>query len=229
VDVIEIRPRLWRWTATHPEWTPEGGGEEGEEPEVASYTVVEDDTLVLIDPLVPTYEEERFWRALDADVARHGPPQILLTVFWHTRSAPAILERYPGAEVWAPAGAEDRARERVEVAHTYGDGDTLPAGIEGRATEHRAECLLWIPSQRALAAGDLLLGTPGGGVRVCPDSWLRPGVTGQMLRDGLRPRVVDLPVEVLLLTHGEPVLEDAREKLAAALDTYEQKSEATAT
>ncbi len=83
----------------------------------------------------------------------------MLTVFYHARSAPTILARYPGAALWAPAAAEAQARERVAVAHVYGDGDALPGGIEGRTTEHRAEAVLWIPSHNALAAGDLLLGT----------------------------------------------------------------------
>ena len=216
MNVTELVPGLWRWTATHPEWTEEEGGQEGWEAEVSSYALVEEDTLVLIDPLVPADDEERFWRALDDDVEHHGPPQILLTVFYHARSAPTILDRYPGAALWAPAAAEAQARERVAVAHVYGDGDALPGGIEGRTTEHRAEAVLWIPSHNALAAGDLLLGTPGGGVRVVPDSWLRPGVTGAMIRDGLRP-LLDLPVELLLLTHGAPVLDDARAQLAAAI------------
>ena len=216
MNVIELAPGLWRWTATHPEWTEEEGGQEGWEPEVSSYALIEEDSLALIDPLVPADDEERFWRALDDDVGRHGPPQILLTVFYHARSAPTILARYAGAALWAPAAAEAQARERVAVAHVYGDGDVLPGGIEGRTTEHRAEAVLWIPTHNALAAGDLLLGTAGGGVRVVPDSWLRPGVTGAMIRDGLRP-LLDLPVERLLLTHGAPVLDDARAKLAAAI------------
>jgi glyoxylase-like metal-dependent hydrolase (beta-lactamase superfamily II) len=216
VNVTELASGLWRWTATHPEWTEEEGGQDGWEPEVSSYALVEEDTVVLIDPLVPADDEERFWRALDDDVEQHGQPQIVLTVFYHARSAPTILDRYPAAALWAPAAAEAQARERVAVAHVYGDGDALPGGIEGRTTEHRAEAVLWIPSHNALAAGDLLLGTVDGSVRVVPDSWLRPGVTGAMIRDGLRP-LLDLPVELLLLTHGAPVLDDARAKLAAAI------------
>ena len=216
MNVTELAPRLWRWTATHPEWTEEEGGQDGWEPEVSSYALVGEDALVLIDPLVPEDDEERFWRALDDDVEHHGPPQILLTVFYHARSATTILDRYPGAALWAPAAAETQARERVAVAHVYGDGDLLPGGIEGRTTEHRAEAVLWIPSHNALAAGDLLLGTEDGGVRVVPDSWLRPGVTGAMIRDGLRP-LLDLPLELLLLTHGAPVLDDAQAQLAAAI------------
>lgn len=217
MKVEELRPRLWRWNATHPEWTPEEGGSEGWDPVVSSYALVQDDALVLIDPLVPTDDEERFWSALDDDVAHHGPPQIVLTVFWHTRSAPTIAARYAGARVFAPAAKADEARERVPDVETYELGEVLPGGMEAKGTVHRGEAVLWIPAHRALAAGDLLLGTPDGGVRICPDSWLRPGVTGEMLRDGLQP-LRDLPVELLLLAHGEPVLEDARAKLAAALD-----------
>jgi glyoxylase-like metal-dependent hydrolase (beta-lactamase superfamily II) len=217
VSVTELAPGLWRWTATHPEWTEEEGeGEDGWEPEVSSYALVREDALVLIDPLVPADEEERFWRALDDDAEHHGPPQIVLTVFYHVRTAPTILARYPGAALWAPAAAEAQARERVAVAHLYGDGDALPGGMVGRTPEHRAEAVLWIPSHNALAAGDLLLGTADGGVRVVPDSWLRPGVTPAMIRDELRP-LLELPVELLLLTHGEPVLDDARVKLASAI------------
>ncbi|MGH3072455.1 MAG: hypothetical protein ACRDNB_09350 [Gaiellaceae bacterium] len=214
--VAEIRPRLWRWTATHPEWTPEEDGADGWEPEVSSYALVEEDALVLIDPLVPADEEERFWRALDDDVARHGPPQILLTVFWHTRSTQTILDRYERSRAFAPAAWPDEARERVPSAELYELGAALPGGIEARGTEHRGEALLWIPSHSALAAGDILLGTRDGGVRVCPDSWLRPDVTGQMLREGLRP-LLELPIELLLLTHGDVVNERPLAQLEAAL------------
>ena len=58
-------------------------------------------------------------------------------------------------------------------------------------TVHRAEAVLWIPAHGALAAGDILLGTSEGGVRVCPDSWLRPGVTGVQVREGLQ-RLLEL-------------------------------------
>jgi hypothetical protein len=217
MNVRELRPGLWRWTATHPDWTPEEGGEEWGEPEVGSYALVGSDTLVLIDPLVPANdEEERFWRALDDDVEQHGPPQILLTVFWHARSSQTILDRYDGARVLAPAARAGEAHERVPSAALYDLGDTLPGGVEAHGTIHRGEALLWIPAHRALAAGDVLLGTRGGGVRVCPDSWVRPGVTGTQLREGLRP-LLDLPVELLLVTHGEPVFDDAHAKLAQAL------------
>jgi glyoxylase-like metal-dependent hydrolase (beta-lactamase superfamily II) len=214
--VEQIRPRLWRWTAAHPEWTEEIGRDFGWEQVVSSYALVEDDTLVLIDPLVPGDEEERFWRALDDDVLHHGAPHILLTVFYHARSSATIAARYDGSRIFAPAARIADARERVPGTQPYELGETLVAGIEARGTEHRGEAVLWIPSHRALAAGDLFLGTPDGGVRVVPDDWLRPGVTGAMIRDGLAP-LLELPIELVLLTHGDPVLAEGRAALERAL------------
>lgn len=217
MEIEQIRPRLWRWTATHPDWSPESGGSDGWESEVSCHALVEEDALVLIDPLVPADDEERFWHALDSDVEHHGPPQILLTVYWHARSAQTIFDRYPGARVWVPEVATEKARERVEFTDTFASGDTLPGGVEPwESHDTTGEVLLWIPSQRALAAGDILLGTPEGGVRVCPDSWLAEGVAPADVRDALRT-LLDLPIELLLLGHGEPVRENAHAALDEAL------------
>jgi hypothetical protein len=54
---------------------------------------------------------------------------------------------------------------------------------------------------------------------VCPDSWLsylQSSLDGAQLRVLLRP-LLDLPVERVLVSHGEPVLADGRAALAAAL------------
>ena len=76
--------------------------------------------------------------------------------------------------------------------------------------------LFWIPSHRALVAGDVLLGDEEGDVRLVPDGWLAEGTTREQIRAALLP-LLDLPVELLLLTHGEPVRADAHAALAAAL------------
>jgi hypothetical protein len=217
MEIEQIRPRLWRWTATHPDWSPEEGGPDGWQPEVSCHALVEEDALVLIDPLVPPDDEERFWHALDGDVEHHGPPQILLTGYWHARSARTIFDRYAGARVWVPEVAAEKSRERVEFTDSFTSEDRLPGGVEAKETDYTTEVLLWIPSHRALAAGDVLLGTPGGGVRVCPDSWLAEGVSPAKLRDQLRALLLDLPIELVLLAHGEPLRENARAALESAL------------
>ncbi len=82
MDVQQLAPGLWRWTAYHPDWTPEEGGVDGWDPEVGCIYCETADGIVLVDPLVPAEPEnaERFWSALDRDVGRvGGAPRVLLT------------------------------------------------------------------------------------------------------------------------------------------------------
>jgi glyoxylase-like metal-dependent hydrolase (beta-lactamase superfamily II) len=208
----ELRPGLFRWTTRHPEWTPEEGGPDGWDPVVASYLYESADGVLLFDPLLA--DDSPDWDALSARVQRHGPPHVLLTLFWHVRSTPAVAARYQGTRVWAHDRAPwiDETRKRVQVTDAFDLEDTLPAGVQ--ALEPR-EVVYWLPEHRALVAGDVLLGTPDGGVR--PTPWLGEHMTAEDLQRNLRP-LLDLPIELLLLTHGEAVLENARSALARALE-----------
>jgi hypothetical protein len=215
----EIRPRLWRWELTHPEWTPEEAADGGWDPVVASYAAVTDGTLILVDPLAPpagTADAERFWAALDDDVEHHGPPAVLLTIFWHARSAGEVLERYAGASVWAYRPAASLVGERTRFTDTFVAGEELPGGAAAYDAGRTREVVFWLPSHRALVAGDVLLGAGAGAARLCPASWLGTGRSHDDVRAALRP-VLDLPVELLLLTHGEVVAADARGALERAL------------
>jgi hypothetical protein len=64
----------------------------------------------------------------------------------------------------------------------------------------------------------VLLGACGG-VRVCPDSWLSGRADPGKLRALLLERL-DLPVERVLVSHSDPVLENGREALARALEPH---------
>ena len=189
MDVEQLQPGLWRWTAIHPDW------KEGDEwaQQVCSVYYEAPRATVLFDPLVPPERErKRFFEALDRDVERRGlPVAILLTVPWHERSAAELRERYAVT-------------------------DAVPDGVEPFAVREVDETLWWLPEHGALVAGDVLLGTPGGGVSVCPDSWLVGRSSPASIRAALRP-LLDLPLELILLAHGEPVRERARDVLAAAL------------
>jgi glyoxylase-like metal-dependent hydrolase (beta-lactamase superfamily II) len=188
VRVQEVAAGLWRWTGLHPDWKPE----EGWDQEVGCVYYEAPDAVVLVDPLAPPEDEERFWAALDRDFERAGKPvRVLLTVSWHDRSAEAVAKRYGAAT----------------------DGP-LPDGVAAHATPAGEETAYWLPAHGALVFGDAVLGADGG-VRLCPESWLE-GTLAQ-LKDELRP-LLDLPVERLLVSHGEPVLEGGRAALARALD-----------
>jgi glyoxylase-like metal-dependent hydrolase (beta-lactamase superfamily II) len=217
VDVQEVAPGLWRWTAYHEEWEENVGSVYYETPA----------GVVVIDPLVPEDETERFWSALDRDVERAGGTvHVLVTVFWHTRGAAQLIERY-GARVWCPTrGRRAIERRAGTVTDTFSPGDELPGGLVGQPTARASEVVYWIPQHRALVPGDVLLGENAkgggtrsagqGGLRMCPESWLPEGKTHAQLAESLRP-LLDLPVERILVSHGTPVLTDARTALASAL------------
>ena len=200
MDVRELRPGLWRWTAAHPEWEhAEHWG-----PEVGSVYAELPDALVMVDPLVPQDEEDRFWEALDRDVERVGKPvHVLLTVHWHERSVAAVLDQYK-ATLWRP---EEKG--------------TLPAGVHAEVVKGSdwVEALFFLEPHRALIAGDLLIGKAGGGIEL-PVGWFPKGEQDwaqQELKPELRKRLAELPVELVVVSHGEPVLEDGAAALERAL------------
>jgi hypothetical protein len=196
--LAEVAPGLHRWTARHPAWEagaePESPGDWPEEVGCVAYEGP--DALVLVDPLV-----ER-WDALDSLVERNGKPvAVLTTMRFHGRSRAEVAERY-GAPL---------------ISHD----EPPPAGIERIPIEGGDESMVWIEALRALVPGDRLIGDGGRppALRMCPASWLGylPGPPGlDDLRDGLRP-LLELPVELVLVSHGEPVLRDGAAAIRAAL------------
>jgi glyoxylase-like metal-dependent hydrolase (beta-lactamase superfamily II) len=203
MQVQQITPGLWRWTAWHPECKDD----------VGCVYYEGHDAIVLIDPLVPEDEADRLWRALDRDVERGSRPvHVLITIFWHTRSARQVAERY-GARIWAPSRGRAAIERRTALAgDAFRPGAKLPGGVQALSTTRGTEVVYWTPEHRALVPGDVILG----GLRLCPESWL-PGKTGHNeLRASLRP-LLDLPVERVLVSHGEPVLANGRAALARAL------------
>jgi glyoxylase-like metal-dependent hydrolase (beta-lactamase superfamily II) len=194
-SVQEIAPGLRRWTAVHDEWNEQ----------VGSLALETDDGLVLIDPIDPPRGSRR-------------PEHVLLTVFWHGRSTGDLAAK----RVWAPSRSVRRLKNRgVEVTDAFGGDDELPGGIRAIETARDGEVVLWLPKQRAVAVGDALLGAgakpraTADPLRLCPARWLGNASLDD-LRASLRP-LLDLPVQRVLVSHGEPVLRGGKSALAAVL------------
>ena len=192
----ELEPGLWRWTAVHPEAVadPKPGSPADWPAEVGSVAYAVDDALVLIDPLVP----DDLWPQLD-ELARGRSVRVLTTIGWHRRSRDEAVERY--------GASTSRARKSLPSA-------VIPITLRGAG-----ETMFWLPEVRTLVPGDRLLGDGEGGVRICPDSWLgylKGSIDGPGLRVLLAP-LLDLPVERVLTSHGEPVLANGREALRRIL------------
>jgi hypothetical protein len=201
VDVDEIAPGLHRWTARHPEWRP--GAQPGSPgdwpPEVGSVAYLAGNALAVVDPQLPK-ERERFWGWLDGLAAkREGRVAVLTTIKWHRRDRDQLVKRYGASTSRAKA--------------------SLPAGVEAIPIRGAGETMLWIEEHGALVPGDRLLGNAHGGLRLCPASWLRYLPTPLSLDDLrllLQP-LLELPIERVLVSHGEPVLEHGQLALQRAL------------
>src|SRR5256885_5572665 len=97
-----VAPGLRRWSAWHPEWRQE----------VGSVAVDTTDGLVLVDPLEPPPEAR-------------SPAHVLLTVFWHARTAGEL--RAP--HVLAPARGVRQLKNRgVVVTHPLAAAPRPPRG-----------------------------------------------------------------------------------------------------
>ena len=145
-------------------------------------------------------DRDRFYQALDRDVERAGlPVRILLTVDAHKRSWTDLAERY-GTETPPLPPERPELPTGVEI------------GVEAPGPGRIGELVFWIPEHRALVAGDVILGRAHG--LEVSRAWLEDGWDDAVA--ALRP-LLDLPVDRVLVTHGEPVLEDGHEALERAL------------
>jgi glyoxylase-like metal-dependent hydrolase (beta-lactamase superfamily II) len=170
MDVGELRPGLWRWTARHPDW---------DDRVVSSAYLETAEAIVLVDPLVPRGKEDRFYEALDRDVARaRRPVAVVLTNPWHRRSADDLAQRY-GAGVFA------------------GADETLPSGLAAYPGGMQPEdVVVHAPSHHVIFTGDTLVDN-----RLCPEDWLADGRVHQV---ECLERVVALDADLVVPAHGTP-------------------------
>src|SRR5262249_37838024 len=188
VEAVRLAEGLWRWTAPHPSWE-NWPNHEREAREVGCVYYEADDATVLVDPLVPADDKDSFFRHLDTDVGRQRLPLvILLTAEWHRRSADELAERYDA---------------RI--------GGTLPEGVDEIPIEGADErqVAYFIRPHAALVTCEIFAVDVDGELRVCTSPALeRPDELEASLH-----RIMTLPIERLLVSHGEPVLEDAKTRM----------------
>lgn len=190
-----IAPSLRRWTARHEEW----------EEDVGSLALESDDGLILIDPIDPPRDLRR-------------PDHVLITVFWHYRSTPSMRTK----RVWASSrNVKALANRGVTVTDPISKNVLLPGGVLPFETARRGELVYWLPEQKSVAVGDVLLGAGAkpratdDALRLCPERWLG-SATHEDLRESLRP-LLELPMQRVLVSHGRPVLRAGKRALERVL------------
>jgi glyoxylase-like metal-dependent hydrolase (beta-lactamase superfamily II) len=198
--VREVQPGVWHWEAPHPEWGPGDSSLEWDRQEVSSYAIDDCERLLLFDPLAVPSEIEEL--AAGRDTA------IVLTCPWHERDARSLVERLDAA-VFVPQPEEG---EPIEGRQLFSAGDRLPVGVDAFPGREPNDLVLWIERRRALVAGDTLIDR-GPGLEF-PRTWVPEDVSPEEILAALRP-LLDLPVELVLATHGGP---SDRAALERALD-----------
>jgi glyoxylase-like metal-dependent hydrolase (beta-lactamase superfamily II) len=217
----EVKRGVWHWEAPHPDWPgPESVAlrqqlaamsatpNEAARGLVSSYAIDDGDRLLLVDPLAVPREIE--------ELAAGREPVVVLTSPWHERDTRSLVERLD-APVFTPPpdqGSPDVAwllGEARSDAHMFSAGDRLPVGVEAFPGRLPNDVVLWIESRGAVIAGDTLVDF-GQGLELLAE-WLPAGLTREQVADRLK-MLLDLPVEVVLATHGGPT---DRAALARAL------------
>jgi glyoxylase-like metal-dependent hydrolase (beta-lactamase superfamily II) len=200
-EARSVKPGIWHWQSRHPEWSAPPNWTESE---VSSYAVDDGRRLLLFDPL-----------AVPADIeslVSNREPVIVLTCPWHRRDAAALAEKH-GWPIHVPP--PDPADPDPVEGKVFRAGDRLPVGISAYLGMEPNDLLLCVDSHRALVAGDTLLDRGEG--LVFPLDWADRG-TGEppekilkRLRD-----LLDLPIELVLPTHGAPADRAALERALAS-------------
>jgi len=179
------------WLSPHADCAP---GEDWPQ-EVAVVRYETEDEVAVIDPFLPP----------DGDFdARGKPVKVLLTQPAHYRGTDEFVERH-GATVWVPPRAEWRKRPNPSTTRE------LPAGVEALELDGEPQqVLLFIREHATLVSGDVLSGTSGR-LRVFADEAERDPLLASL------EQIAKLPIERVIIPHGEVVLADGAEQIRVAV------------
>ena len=195
---------LWVWRMPHPDWGPDASWE----PPVTSTLVQSGGEVAVIDPIAPPATEEAFWNRLD-----ERPPTLAVILKPdHVRDVDLFVERY-GAAAHGPY-LFDRDNIPTTELEPLEPGTELPGRLlalyDGRG---RGETPLWLPEQCALVFADAMT-ERGGELRVWGTPWHEERVL-----PALRA-LLDLPFELVIVSHGEPVHDRAAFERALGLPPF---------
>jgi glyoxylase-like metal-dependent hydrolase (beta-lactamase superfamily II) len=203
-ELRDVAPGLWIWRRQHPDWR------EGLdwEPLVTSTCVESRGEVAVLDALAPPDDAADVWERLDA-----RPPTLAAVLKPdHVRDVDLFVGRY-GARGFGPRLYFRDDIPRTELEPIW-PGHELPGGVlplyDGRSRE---ETPLWLPEQRALVFADALT-APGGELRVWGTPWHE-----QAVLPALRA-LLELPFELVIVAHGEPVHDRAEYERALAREPW---------
>ncbi len=203
-EVRDVAPGLWVWRLPHRDWAPGLGWH----PLVTSTCVESRGEVALLDPLAPPDDARSIWERLDA----RRPSLVVVLKPDHVRDVDLFARRYEarpfGPSLFWPTDVPETHLEPIEP------GGELPGGLvalyDGRG---RNETPLWLPEQRALVFADALTERDGV-LRVWGTPW-----HDERALPALRA-LLELPFELVVVSHGEPVHDRAAYERALELPPW---------
>jgi hypothetical protein len=214
VEVIDLAPGLWIWRIAHPRWNAQVDWQEV----VTCVCVDAGPERWLIDPLFPPAEATQVWERF----ATRPPTAVAVLKPDHLRetwgdlgtwSIDAAVRRYQ-CRAFGPAAWDPDMGPPASEVQTILPNHELPGGLFAfRDPRGWNETPLWLPEHRILVFGDTLT-ERAGVLRV----WMSPHHLNRTLPD-LRA-MLDLPIERVIISHGEPVHGRAAFERALELTTW---------
>lgn len=204
VEMQDVAEGLWIWRLRHPHWR------EGLDwqPTVTSVCVESRGEVLLLDALLPPASASDFWMRLN----RHPPSGAIVLKPDHVRDIDLVVRLFH-AKAFGPSlfWPDDIPKTRLEALEP---GSPLPGGLEalydGRG---KNETPLWLPVQRTIVFADALTARDGE-LRV----WNSRSHQERAL-PALR-RMLDLPFERVIISHGDPVHDRAAFEQALTLPPW---------
>lgn len=152
----------------------------------------------MFDPLAPPDEID--------ELADGREAAIVLTCPWHARDARHLAERLDATLHVPPP---DEGDPNPVEGHVFRAGDRLAVGVVALPGMEPNDLVLWVDGHRALVFGDTIIDR-GPGLEL-PTDWADKGVPPEEILQALQP-LLDLPVELVLPTHGAPTDRTALER-----------------
>lgn len=201
-EAWEIVPGLWHWNLDDERI----GGFIG-----ASHAVATEEGTVLIDPH-PLGE--------DALAGLGAIAAVVMTASVHQRAS-WRLRRELDIPVWAPAATREAEEEPDE---RYSEGDRLPGRLDAIFTPGAGttQHTLVDGQHRAAFVSDLLVRPRGGRLALLSADL---AYDSAQLRETVETRLLALDVDVLCLGHGEPVTDNPKDALRAALGAQDDPAD----
>jgi len=163
-----------------------------------------------IDPVEPTAE------AL-AELARQGVSRILLTNRNHVRAANQVRVRTGARTAIHPDDATYARGQNAELDGELHVGEKIgPLVVVGVPGKSPGEVALHWPERRILFVGDSVIGNPPGRCNLLPERVMDDPAR---LRASVK-QLLELDFDTLLVGDGEPILQDARERLRELVTTF---------